>query len=189
MLGRISAVTQAFGIGLLTLAGALLLTYSAAARFAESPASIAARTVPFTIRWGRPPRTLRQGLREASLIRSDLLFQVLVERRGLEGAFPPGNVPAAVGHDAGSDCPHAEHRQRRGSDRDFPGRVAVEQIAERLADQTEIDDLEFMRLAREGSSTFAAEFDFLTGTPPGQSLEGYLFPDTYQIDGRRTRGI
>jgi len=40
VLSRISAITQAFGLGLLTLAGVLLLAYSAAARFAASPAAV-----------------------------------------------------------------------------------------------------------------------------------------------------
>ena len=183
MLSRVNAITQAFGIGLLTLAGALLLTYSAAARFAESPASIAARTVPFTIPVGATASDIAQGLREASLIRSDLLFQVLVERRGLEGAFRQGTFLLRSDMTLDQIVRTLSTASAVDQTVTFPEGWRFEQIAERLADQTEIDDLEFLRLAREGSATFGAEFDFLAGMPAGQSLEGYLFPDTYQIDG------
>ena len=183
MLSRVSAITQAFGIGLLTLAGVLLLVYSAAARFAESPSPVAARTVPFTIPVGATASDIAQGLREASLIRSDILFQVLVERRGLEGAFRQGTflLRSDMTLDdivrALSTAPAVDQTVT------FPEGWRLEEMADRLAEQTQIDDLEFLRIAREGPAAFAGEFDFLAGLAPGQSLEGYLFPDTYRIDG------
>ncbi len=182
MLNRVSAITQAFGIVLLTLAGVLLLGYSAAARFAESPSPIAARTVPFTIPVGATASEIAQGLLEASLIRSDLLFQVLVERRGLEGAFRQGTFLLRSDMTLDEIVRTLSSANAVDQTLTFPEGWRMEQMAERLADQTEIDDLEFLRLAREGGAAFAAEFDFLAGMPPGQSLEGYLFPDTYQID-------
>ena len=188
MLSRVSAVTQAFGIGLLTLAGVLLLGYSAAARFAESPSPVAARTVPFTIPVGATASDIAQGLREASLIRSDLLFQVLVERRGLEGAFRQGTF--LLRSDMTLDEIVGALSTATAVDQTvtFPEGWRLEEMADRLADQTEIDDLEFLRLAREGAPALALEFDFLASLPAGQSLEGYLFPDTYQIDGSSNAG-
>ena len=183
MLSRVSAITQAFGIVLLTLAGVLLLGYSAAARFAESPPAVPPRTVPLTKTLGATASDIAQGLREASLIRSDLLFQVLVERRGLEGAFRQGTFLLRSDMTLDEIVRTLSSANAVDQTLTFPEGWRMEQMAERLADQTEIDDLEFMRLAREGTATLVAEFDFLTGIPPGQSLEGYLFPDTYQIDG------
>lgn len=183
MLSRVSAITQAFGIGLLTLAGVLLLGYSAAARFADSPSPVAARTVPFTIPIGATASDIAQGLREASLIRSDLLFQVLVERRGLEGAFRQGTFLLRSDMTLDEIVRALSTATAVDQTVTFPEGWRLEEIAERLADQTEIDDLEFLRLAREGAPAFASDFDFLASLPAGQSLEGYLFPDTYQIDG------
>ena len=183
MLSRVSAITQAFGIGLLTLAGVLLLIYSAAARFAESPASVAARTVPFTIPLGATASDIAQGLREASLIRSDLLFQVLVERRGLEGAFRQGTFLLRSDMTLDEIVRTLSTANAVDQTVTFPEGWRLEEMAERLADQTEINDLEFLRLGRAEAAAFVAEFDFLADLPHGQSLEGYLFPDTYQIDG------
>ena len=183
MLSRVSAITQAFGIGLLTLAGVLLLVYSAAARFAESPASVAARTVPFTIPLGATASDIAQGLREASLIRSDLLFQVLVERRGLEGAFRQGTFLLRSDMTLDEIVRTLSTANAVDQTVTFPEGWRLEEMAERLADQTGINDLEFLRLGRAEAAAFVAEFDFLADLPHGQSLEGYLFPDTYQIDG------
>ena len=183
MLSRVSAITQAFGIGLLTLAGVLLLVYSAAVRFAESPSPVASRTVPFTIPVGATASDIAQGLREASLIRSDLLFQVLVERRGLERAFRQGTFLLRSDMTLDEIVHTLSSANAVDQTLTFPEGWRLEEMAERLAEQTEIDDLEFLRLAQEGVSAFGAEFEFLAGLPLGQSLEGYLFPDTYQIDG------
>ena len=159
-----------------------MLAYSAAARFAESPAAVAARTVPFTIPVGATASDVAQGLSEASLIRSDLLFQVLVERRGLEGAFRQGTFLLRSDMTLDEIVRTLSTAAAVDQTVTFPEGWRLEEIAERLAEQTEIDDLEFLRLARDGAA-FAADFDFLAGMPPGQSLEGYLFPDTYQIAG------
>jgi UPF0755 protein len=183
MLGRISAITQAFGIGLLSLAGVLLLVYSAAARFAESPAVLAARTVPFTIPVGATASDIAQGLRDESLIRSDLLFQLLVEQRGLEGSFRHGTFLLRSDMTLDEIVGTLSTSTAVDQTLTFPEGWRLEQMAERMANQSEIDDLEFIRLAREGVATFAVEFDFLASLPSGQSMEGYLFPDTYQIDG------
>jgi len=39
----------------------------------------------------------------------------------------------------------------------------------------------FVSLAKEAGKELAAEFSFLASLPPTASLEGYLFPDTYEI--------
>jgi UPF0755 protein len=45
---------------------------------------------------------------------------------------------------------------------------------------------EFAALARTPPPDLIAKYDFLAGLPPGRSLEGYLYPDTYRIDANAT---
>lgn len=45
---------------------------------------------------------------------------------------------------------------------------------------------EFAALARTPPPDLIAKYDFLAALPPGHSLEGYLYPDTYRIDANAT---
>ncbi|MDQ2686462.1 MAG: endolytic transglycosylase MltG [Armatimonadota bacterium] len=59
----------------------------------------------------------------------------------------------------------------------IPEGFTVGQIAHRLAERHMADEAKFLALARtQGRSFTAAGF-----RPPGDNLEGYLFPDTYRI--------
>ncbi len=186
MIGRVIAVTQALVIGLVSLAGALFLAYSVAFRFADSPTPVAERTVPFTIPSGATTADVARSLREAGLIRSDVLFQLLVERRGLEGQLRQGTF--LIRSDMSLDEIVRTLSVSTVVDQTvtFPEGWRLEEMAERLAEQTNVDDAEFLRLARSGAPEFAGSFDFLASLPDGQSLEGYLFPDTYNVDATTT---
>jgi len=71
----------------------------------------------------------------------------------------------------------------------IPEGFTVEQIAERLEKQVGIPAAEFSELALKESGSFSAEYEFLQGEPTG-SLEGYLFPKTYQIvNGSSARDV
>lgn len=64
----------------------------------------------------------------------------------------------------------------------FPEGFTLKQIATRLAAQGVTDEAAFLKDAV--AVRFAVEFPVLRDAPPGTSLEGYLFPDTYRF----TRG-
>ncbi|MBV9852453.1 MAG: endolytic transglycosylase MltG [Armatimonadetes bacterium] len=58
-----------------------------------------------------------------------------------------------------------------------PEGYTVAQIARRLAERSMADENQFLTLARTRGRTF-----HVAGwTPPGDDLEGYLFPDTYRV--------
>ncbi len=59
----------------------------------------------------------------------------------------------------------------------LPEGFTVAQIAARLADRRMADEKKFLRLAKTQGRTFEAD----GFRPPNDNLEGYLFPDTYQI--------
>jgi len=45
---------------------------------------------------------------------------------------------------------------------------------------------QFAALAKSPPADLIAKYDFLTGLPQGRTLEGYLYPDTYRVDGNAT---
>lgn len=58
----------------------------------------------------------------------------------------------------------------------IPEGYRVEQVAEALQQQGLVEAKEFLALAKQRGARFETGFP-----PPGRSLEGYLFPDTYRI--------
>ena len=183
MLIRVSAITQALVLIFISLVGVLFLGYSALARFADSPAETAARTIPFTIPVGATTSNVAQSLHEAGLIRSEVLFEVLVSRRGMDGQLRQGTFLLR------SDMTLDEIIRAFSSTQQtvtFPEGWRIEEMADRLSVQSDIDESEFLRIARDRAAMFSGEFAFLEGLPEDQTLEGYLFPDTYRIDAATT---
>ncbi|MBM4437539.1 MAG: endolytic transglycosylase MltG [Actinobacteria bacterium] len=177
----IGLFVQAFVIGLLSLVAALYLGFSIAVRFAASPARVAAESIVLTVPAGATTVDIGRRLQEAGLIRSDLLFRLLVERRGLDGRLPTGQY--LLRKDMSLDRILAALQSERLVDRavTFPEGWRVEEMAERLRDETAVDPDEFVRLTQTEVAAFAREFPFLRGLPPDATLNGYLFPDTYQV--------
>jgi UPF0755 protein len=61
----------------------------------------------------------------------------------------------------------------------------AEQIAEMLTEEMGMDGGEFLALVQGGPFDFAQDrdfdYEFLQDQPPGATLEGFLFPDTYYL--------
>lgn len=186
MLIRVSAITQALVLIFISLVGVLFLGYSALARFADSPAETAARTVPFTIPVGATTSNVAQSLHEAGLIRSEVLFEVLVARRGMDGQLRQGTFLLRSDMTLDEIIRVFSSTQAVQQTVTFPEGWRIEEMADRLSVQSDIDESEFLRIARDRAAMFAGEFTFLADLPEDQTLEGYLFPDTYRIDAATT---
>ncbi|NLN14727.1 MAG: endolytic transglycosylase MltG [Tissierellia bacterium] len=62
----------------------------------------------------------------------------------------------------------------------IPEGYELDQIGQRLADEGLVDFDRFMELASD-KANFEGEFSFLRELEEGQSLEGFLFPSTYEV--------
>lgn len=65
----------------------------------------------------------------------------------------------------------------------IPEGYEIKQIAKKLSDQGLVDEDLFLERTSKREN-FDSKFDFLKSLEEGQSLEGYLFPSTYEIDER-----
>lgn len=120
-----------------------------------------------------------QILHEERVISSAFTFKLLAKYQGVEGDILPGEYrfrenmnPSAV-LKLLSKGPEVSTVKVT-----IPEGFTVGQIADRLAKKTPFDGGEFLRLAEDFQG--ASEFAFLDSNPT-PSLEGYLFPETYQV--------
>jgi UPF0755 protein len=184
----VSVVLQAFVIVLLSIGAVTYLAFTIVTRFAESPVPVAEQTVVFTILPGTTTSDIGRDLQRDGLIRSDLLFRLLVDRRGLDGRLRQGTYLLRQDMPLDEILSALEQGQVVEQTVTFPEGFRLEEMAERLDDQTGIVGDTFLRIARNEVAVLAAEFPFLRGIPDGIPLEGYLFPDTYQIDAGTNAG-
>ncbi len=176
-------VAQILLIGTVSVVGIVYVAYSALAQVASPPATVAFSTVLFRVEPGQTTAEIGKNLGGESLIRNDLLFRLLVSRRGLDGELQAG-----------------EYLLRPNMSLDevidelLKGRVLnevitvvegwrSEEIAEALSARGLIDPEEFMRIVANGPADFDGDFVPLAGAG---TLEGFLFPDTYEIGPQTT---
>ena len=184
----IGLLIQAFVIVLLTVGAVAYLGFTVVSRFADSPAPVAAETVLFTIPPGATTSDIGRALQRDGLIRSDLLFRLLVDRRGLDGRLRQGAYLLRQDMSLDEILATFEAGQAVEQTVTFPEGFRIEEMAERLDEQTHIAGGDFLAIARNEVAALANEFPLLRVIPPGVSLEGYLFPDTYQISADTAAG-
>lgn len=163
----------------LVLAAAIVLTLAVGAAAGVSivdraPRGIPAEGVIFGIEHGENLAEIAARLEEQGLVRSGLLLRVLARLKGTGQSFKAGYYRIRPAYDtlAVHDL-LVEGRQDQVSVTVPEGWTSV-RIASYLAERQVTDKDAF--LAAVSSTELLAQFGI-----PGQSLEGYLFPDTYYL--------
>jgi len=167
--------------------GSALSVYLEANRAQLSqPAGVDAQPLPFVVPPGAPAKAIAQDLQAAGLINDALLFEAYVRAGGLAGQLEAGEytlnaamtipeIAAALQH---AVAPSVTVAVRPG--------WRLEQTADYLNQSGAADGDEYRRAALAADlGGLAAEkrqgYSFLQFLPAGQSLEGYLYPDSYQL--------
>jgi len=122
-------------------------------------------------------------LADEGLIRSKTAFRLYAAYRGLDDRLQASEYNL----NTGLSTPQIIERLARGEiaalSFTIPEGYTLKQIADRLEEKGFINRAKFMDLAARGKF----DYDFLQGLPPGSArLEGYLFPDTYQVTKKTT---
>lgn len=140
------------------------------------PVSSDASPVRFTVPKGAPARQIAASLRENGLIRSPLVFALTCRVSGSSGKLKPGVYELSRVMSA----PEIIKRMVGGATLEswvtVPEGFTARQIADLLGDKDLVDPETFVQLAILRGYEFSA-FRFIYD----QSLEGYLFPDTYLV--------
>ena len=165
-----------------------------AAEFADritAPASSSEREIEFVIEPGQTVDDIQANLVDEGLLADEGAFRYAVVRDRVDQLIKPGTytmtpqitpagIAARLEGDPDPPTPMTVLDMR-------PGR-RIEQTVAYLQQQVEdpeigleIDPNEFKRLARNPTKKLREQYTFLQEAPAGNSLEGFLYPATYEV--------
>jgi UPF0755 protein len=184
-------------LALLLLAVALLLTACASdaalALYLETnrdrldqPASDQPRPTEFQILPGAPARQIAADLEAAGLVADALLFEAYVRVNGLAGKLEAGTFNLSPDMTTPQIAAALQNALAPGTVVAVRPGWRLEQTAALLDQLGVVAGAEYQRLAQQADlSAIPIEdrrrWSFLQFHPAGQGLEGYLYPDTYEL--------
>ncbi len=151
------------------------------------PFSVDDRPVRFVVEPGTPARVIGQNLAAAGLIRDDLLFEAYVRVGGLAARLEAGTFILSPSMTLVEIVEILQHAEAASVTITLPEGWRLEQVADYLgeaaifADPAGAEAYRAQALSGDLTGLDVAAYPFLQARPAGASLEGYLFPDTYEI--------
>lgn len=131
---------------------------------------------------GTSTSNIAKILKDNNLIKNELIFSVFAKYEQMDGKFKAGKY---VLNNGMSQEEIMKKLVSGGIAKDsvtftIPEGFELKQIAERLGKMGIANEKTFLDLASKVSN-FSSEFEFLKEVPGELSLEGYLYPDTYEV--------
>ncbi|MFQ6014523.1 MAG: endolytic transglycosylase MltG [Anaerolineae bacterium] len=145
----------------------------------EAPASNSDQPLPFSVQPGDTAATIATRLQQVGLIRDAELFRLLVRYRGVGGQLEVGDYLLRPNMTMDEIIEALQHGQLPTVTVTIPEGWRAEETAAFLQEQGLADADQFMALVQAGGF----DYNFLQNRPVGSSpsLEGYLFPETYEV--------
>ena len=132
-----------------------------------------------TVSHGLDRRRHRQPLQQRGLVRSALVFRLAAEQAGVGSSLAAGNYELSRSMSTNEIIQVlAKGQVKRGLVATIPEGWRSEQIADRLEATGFASRDEFLRAVSAPQSVPVFR---VLGTPAPQRLEGYLFPETYEV--------
>lgn len=130
---------------------------------------------------GMGTEAIAEELSRVGVVGNALRFRVAARRAGSDGGLKAGEYELTTGM---TDTDVIEALERGPEivvyDVPIPEGFTARQIAARFAKRTGLDEDELLQLMERGAPQYAADYPFLEGAYR-DSMEGYLFPATYQV--------
>ncbi|MEZ4726506.1 MAG: endolytic transglycosylase MltG [Caldilineaceae bacterium] len=146
------------------------------------------RPVRFTVEPGTPARLIGQQLQTAGLITDVRLFEAYVRVNGLAAQLEAGTFVLTPAMTLAEIVATLQHAQAASLTITIPEGWRAEQIGDYLAEagvfgQDSAALTSYRTQVQTGTlvGLDPASYPFLQTRPTGASLEGYLFPDTYEV--------
>jgi len=147
----------------------------------------AGTSVKLTIPKGTSSAAVGRILAAKGIVPNATMFDLRARMEGIAGRLKAGTYTLSTGSDYDEAFavltmgpPPIQYTKVT-----IPEGWTVGQVAARVEKATGIPGTEFTALAQTGAKSFADEFPFLESNPT-DSLEGYLFPKTYEIKEKST---
>ena len=121
-------------------------------------------------------------LKEEGLIRNELIFKMAIKNKNIDGKLKAGTYLLNTGMDVNTIIDELSKGGKSENTVKFtiPEGYEIRQIADKLAEENIIDREKFLNRTSD-KKYFQDKYPFLKELAEGQGLEGYLFPDTYDI--------
>lgn len=122
-------------------------------------------------------------LKEKDLIKSELYFEMRIKNLGHDSELKAGTYELSKNMDVDLIIKKLVDGNNKVESVRFtiPEGYTIEQIADKLSEQGLVDKQRFVQLSKEGNF----DFEFINEIPDNNEikykLEGYLFPETYEI--------
>ncbi len=146
----------------------------------RAPVATQGEPVEFTVAPGETTADIATRLSAARLIRQPALFTLLTRLRGLDGQLQSGRYVLSPTMTMSEILIAIQTGRLEEIQVTIPEGLRLEEIADLVAQTEVVSAEEFLRAARD-AEPFRMQYFLLSSLPPGASLEGYLFPDTYQL--------
>lgn len=143
----------------------------------------ASEIIQIEIPKGSTSTDIAQILEENNLIKNELIFRLYLNYSGNDGALKAGKYDLAQNMDIKGIIQVLVSGNNKIDSVRFtiPEGYNVKQIADKLAGEGLVDKERFLQLVKEGNF----DYDFIKQIPNDKNieykLEGYLFPETYEI--------
>ena len=152
----------------------------------EQPAGTDDTPVTFTISPGETVIQIATRLQEQGLVIDAELFRRYVQYHEMDTTIEAGEFTLRQT----MTIPEVAEALQRGliaeQEVTIQEGLRLEQVAAAVAAQTTIPEDEFLTLVTTGWRDAGLAYDFLAEIPPGATLEGFLFPETYRLPEEAT---
>lgn len=138
--------------------------------------------VEFVVEPGDSTSAIATRLGAENLIRQPLMFTILVRLQGLEGQLQAGRYMLRANMTMSEIISALQNSRVEEIQVTIIEGSRIEEIAQQIAAAglVNVNEQAFLRTTRDGAE-FQSQHFYLSSLPPGASLEGYLFPDTYRF--------
>ncbi len=141
----------------------------------------------FEVPSGSTIRETGEKLEEQGLIRSSLVFRQYLRFSDLDQRIISGNYVLSASMSLSQIARHLSSGEVEAEETivfTIPEGRNVEQIARILEERGLVDSEKFLSLAKDPPVEILDSYDFLEGDRPDleYALEGYLFPETYEVE-------
>jgi UPF0755 protein len=145
----------------------------------ETPPSVDDAPVSFTIQPGENGATIAVRLERLGIINDAELFRLVLRYWGVDAQIEAGDYSLRRNMSMSEVVGQLQHGRLRAKTITIREGLRAEEVAHLLATEGLTEQEEFIRLVRDE----AFHYDFLRDRPADapMTLEGFLFPDTYQF--------
>lgn len=151
----------------------------------ERPADPSATAlVPFTVSSGETTTLVAGRLQQAGFITDEALFRLFMRYNGFDLSLEAGDFLLSPSMSIPEIASALQKARFIEVSITIPEGLRAEEIADLLSEQNIMDGAAFLAAVRTTDLKLIGltkTYPFLANRPPGASLEGYLFPDTYRL--------